>query len=79
MRWFWLAATILLAVAAFAVWRAFTSPAFVAGLIATAAGVAVKALLPVFKPRDLSEAERETIRQGGDVGRKAHGHGGENK
>ena len=79
MRWLWLAAALLLGVAAFAIYRSFSSPAFVAGLMAVAMGAVWKAILPGFKPRDMTEAERQKFRQGESIATKAHGHGGESR
>ena len=78
MRWLWLAAALLLGVAAFAIYRSFTSPAFVAGLVAVAAGAAWKAILPSLRPRDLTAAERQKIRQGESISPKPP-HGGESR
>ena len=50
MKWLWLAAAVLLAVAAFAVFWAFQRPDFVVGLLVATAAAAFKALthLPSF-------------------------------
>ncbi len=79
MRWLWLAAALLLGVAAFALYWSFSSPTFVAGLAAVAMGAAWKAILPGFRPRNLTPAERQKIREGESINPKAHGHGGKSR
>lgn len=76
MRWFWLAAALLLGVAAFAVYWSFSSPAFVAGLAAVAMGAAWKAVVPRFRLRDMSEAEHQRFREGESISPKPP-YGGE--
>lgn len=49
MTWWWLAVLPLAAVAGFALWRAFTSPSFVAGLIAYVTSATFKLLKPNLK------------------------------
>jgi hypothetical protein len=46
MKWFWIAAFVLLAIAAASVWFAFQRPDFVAGLTAAAVAAAWKAFAP---------------------------------
>ena len=76
MRWLWLAAALLLGVAAYTLYWSFTNPAFVVGLAAAAIGAAWKAILPSLRPRDLTAAERQKIRQGESISPKPP-HGGE--
>ena len=64
----WAIGAVILAVAAFAVYQAFQSPAFVAGLSALAAGAAWKAIKPVITRRNPPEIEQrmaECVRRGG--------------
>ena len=56
--WLTLAALLLLAVAAFGLWRAIQSPSFVAGLTALAARVAAKTIVTKVTARK-PEAEEE--------------------
>jgi hypothetical protein len=66
----WLVCALLLAVVAFAVYQAFQSPAFVAGLMSLAAAAAAKAIIPVVtKPlsADDTKAKNEAAR-GADAG-----------
>jgi hypothetical protein len=50
MRWLWIAAFVLLAIAAVSVWFAFQRHEFVAGLTAAAVAAAWKAFAPnIFK------------------------------
>ena len=63
----WLAGAVLLGAAAFAIYGAFQSPTFVAGLSALAAAAAWKAIAPtVGKPlsRDDTRAKNEAYRRG---------------
>lgn len=76
MRWLYLAAALLLGAAAFALYQSFTSPTFVAGLAAVALGAAWKAIMPSLRPRDMTEAERQKIREGESISPKPR-HGGE--
>jgi hypothetical protein len=76
MRWLWLAAALLLGVAALAIYQSVTSPAFVAALTAVAIGAAWKAMLPGFRPRDFTPAERQKFREGESISPKPR-HGGE--
>ena len=65
----WAVGAVLLAVAAFAVYSAFQSPTFVAGLSALAAAAAWKAIKPVVTKRNSPEIEarmRECVRRGGE-------------
>ena len=57
MRWLWLAAAVLLGVAAVSVYVAFQSPSFVAGLTALAAGAVWKAVAPAILRRMPPEKE----------------------
>ena len=69
MKWLWLILAALAAAAAGAVWFAFQSPDFVAGLTALAIGAAVKAALPVItKPMSQAnqKAFRDCVRRGGE-------------
>lgn len=69
MNWLWLILAALAAAAAGAVWFAFQSPDFVAGLTALAIGAAVKAALPVItKPMSQADqkAFRDCVRRGGE-------------
>ena len=63
MKWVWIGAAVLFAVAAAAVFFAFQRPDFVAGLAAAAVGAAVKASWPylsrLLKPSPLSISERD--------------------
>ena len=63
MRWLWLAGAALFAVAAFAVWWAFQSPEFVAGLTAVAVGAAAKAIVTKAGARMPPEEEAEMRRE----------------
>ena len=70
MRWIWLAAAVLVAVAAGATWFAFQRPDFVAGLAAVAATAAFKALKPDLKrywakhtPEEWRKIREEQARQ----------------
>jgi membrane protein YdbS with pleckstrin-like domain len=69
MRWLWIAACVLLAVAAVSVWFAFQRPDFVVGLSAAAAVAAWQAFAPrLFRRNPAKEkAERE---------RQSHGQSG---
>jgi len=78
MRWLWLAAALLSGVAAFALYQSFSSPAFVASLAAVAMGAAWKAILPGFRPREMTEAERQRFREGESSSPKPP-HGGESR
>jgi hypothetical protein len=62
----WLTAAallVLLAVAAFAIWRAFQMPGFVAGLAAIAAKAAAKEIVTKVTARMSSEEEAEMQRE----------------
>jgi 4-hydroxybenzoate polyprenyltransferase len=63
-RWLWFTAAALLGVTAFAVWWAFTSPEFVAGLAAVAMGALFKAIAPAFKPRPFTDEENKRSKSG---------------
>lgn len=64
MRWLlWLAGAVLLGVAALAVYMAFQSPAFVAGLSALAAAAAAKAIFAVVKKPETPEARVTRIEE----------------
>lgn len=78
MRWLWLAAALLLGVAAFALYQSFSSPAFVAALSVVAMGAAWKAILPGFRLRDMTDAERREFREGESISPKPS-HGGESR
>ena len=78
MRWLWLAAALLLGAAAFLLYWSFSSPEFVAGLAAVAVGAAWKAILPNFRPRDMTEAERQKFREGQSISPKPR-NGGESR
>jgi|GEM_PF-3216118 len=78
MRWLYLAAALLLGAAAFALYWSFSSPEFVAGLAAMAMGAAWKAILPNFRPRDMTEGERQRLREGESISPKPP-HGGESR
>lgn len=69
MRWWlWLGLAVLFAVAAGAVYAAFQSPAFVAGLSAMATAAAWKAIKPVIiKP--MTDEDREAWRKAELAGR----------
>jgi uncharacterized MnhB-related membrane protein len=60
----WLVAAALFGVAAFALYRAFSSPDFVAGLTAAAVGAFIKAIAPAFKPRPLTKEENDRNKSG---------------
>ena len=69
MKWIWLIFAALAAAAAAAVWSAFQSPDFVAGLTALAIGAAVKAVMPaIAKPMSQADqkAFRDCVRRGGE-------------
>lgn len=69
MNWFWLILAALAVAAAAAVWIAFQSPDFVAGLTAVAIGAAVKAAMPAVTKRmsqDQEKAFRDCVRRGGE-------------
>ena len=78
MHWLWLAAALFLGVAAFAIYWSFSNPAFVAGLAAVAMGAAWKAILPRFRLRDMTQAERRKLREGQSMSPKPR-HGGESR
>ena len=59
MRWLWLAAAVLLGVAAVSVYMAFQSPSFVAGFTILAAGAVWKAIAPAVFRRMPPEQEAE--------------------
>ena len=64
----WLGGAVILGVAAFAVYRAFQSPDFVAGLTVLALAAATKAIVPVITRRNPPEIEQrmaECVRRGG--------------
>jgi uncharacterized MnhB-related membrane protein len=63
-RLVWLIAAALFGVAAFALYRAFSSPDFVAGLTAAAVGAFIKAIAPAFKPRPFTKDEKARIKSG---------------
>lgn len=68
MRWVWIIAALLLAVAAVSVWLAFQNPHFVLGLATAAVGAAVKAAIPTVTkrmPPELEKAWRDCQRRGG--------------
>ena len=77
MGWLAAIASFLVVCAGAGTFLAFRSPGFHAGL----AMIVVRALVPrlarALAPRDLTEEELERIRQGQDIGTKAHGHAGE--
>lgn len=56
MIW-WAIGTVLFGVAALGLWRAFSSPAFIAGLTALAVQAAVKAIIPKVTKRMSPEEE----------------------
>lgn len=57
-KWLWLGLAAFLAVAAFSVYQAFQSPAFVSGLVGLAAAAAFKALAPVIaKPMSAEDTK----------------------
>jgi hypothetical protein len=66
--WLTIAAIALLAVVAFALYRSFRSPVFVArigAIITKALGDAVwKAIAPAFKPRPFTKDEKDRIKSG---------------
>lgn len=65
----WLGGAALLGVAALAVYGAFNSPSFVAGLTALAIACATKAIVPVVTKRNTPDIEaqmHECIRRGGE-------------
>ena len=65
MRWFfYTAAAALLAVAGFATWSAFNNPDFVLRIAVAAASGAGSLLLLLFKPRNLTDIEKQAIREG---------------
>jgi len=69
VKWIWLILAALTAAAAGAVWFAFQSPDFVAGLTALAIGAAVKAVMPaIAKPMSQADqkAFRDCVRRGGE-------------
>ena len=69
MRWLWLAAALLFAVAAAAVWFSFRDPVFIAGLTAAAVSAAVSAIKPELLRRMTPEQEkafRDCVRRGGE-------------
>ena len=69
MNRLWLIFAVFCVVAAAAVWGAFQSPDFVAGLIAVAMGAAVKAVMPSVAKRMSPEKEaafRDCVRRGGE-------------
>ena len=57
MKWLWLGGAALLGVAAYSVYAAFSSPTFVAGLVALAAASAWKAVAPAITKRMTPEDE----------------------
>ena len=77
MRWLWLAAALLLGVAAFALYWSFSQPAFVAGLTAVAMGAAWKAILSGLRPREMTADEERRFREGESISRR--GRGGEGR
>ncbi len=78
MRWLYLAAAVLIGAAAFAIYWSFTNPAFVAGLAAVAIGAAWKAFMPSLRLRNMTEAERQKLREGLSISPKPR-HGGESR
>ena len=68
MIWWWLIGAALFGVAALAVWFAFHSPSFVAGLSALAAAAAANAIVTKVKTRNSPEVEarmHDCLRRGG--------------
>ena len=64
----WLGGAALFGVAALAVYGAFNSPSFVAGLTALAVALAAKAVIPVITKRNSADVEArmaECYRRGG--------------
>lgn len=78
MRWPWLAAALLLGVAAFAIYWSVSSPTFVAGFAAVAMAAAWKGIRPHFRLRDMKETERQKLREGESFSPKPT-HGGESR
>jgi hypothetical protein len=69
MPWLWLGVAAVLVIAAFALWRAFSNPRFVAGLTSIAVSAAWKAVAPKIAKRMSPEQEkawRDCIRSGGE-------------
>ena len=67
-RWLWIAAAVLLAVAAVSVWFAFQRPDFFGGLAVLAIGAIWKALAPALlkpaSPEDLARQQANADRGG---------------
>jgi hypothetical protein len=87
-RWFWLACTVFLLIAAGSVWYAFQQPGFVGGLVTLAAGAAFKALSPSIlkavapaSPEELARQKANTDRgeEAGAVGNGPHNCWGRGK
>ncbi|MBI2719348.1 MAG: hypothetical protein HY245_13220 [Rhizobiales bacterium] len=77
MAWLAAIAGFLVVCAGAGAFLAFRSPGFYAGLAMIVARAFLPQLARALAPRDLTEEERERIRQGQDIATKAHGHGGE--
>jgi hypothetical protein len=71
MKWFWIAAFVLLAIAAVSVWFAFQRPDFVAGLTAAAVAAAWKAFAPkMFKRNPAKEKVAKERHKRAQMGRQ---------